>query len=334
MEVGSNLRAMAHVGREVEAIVSIRAAVRTAISKLEPGDSVAVAVSGGADSMALALATRLELNDASNSLHAVIVDHQLQPGSGDIANEVAGRLQKMGIDSVTIKKVDVEVTDGIEASARRARYRALSEFAREKSIRVILLGHTRDDQAETVLLGLARGSGARSLSGMRRESEIYVRPLLEISREETLRACQEAGIEIWSDPHNEDERFLRVRVRRALSLLDEKVGLRMRDSLARSADLLRDDADALDHLANEFFQGIDPSEIEVSELARLPRAVRTRVLRRAIYALGAPAGSLTAEHIAPLEALISDWHGQGESSLPGGVKAMRISGRLSLVRRG
>lgn len=334
MEVGSNLRAMAQSGREIEAIVSIRAAVRNHLAEFKPGDAIAVAVSGGADSMALARATRLEINDTSLSLHAIIIDHQLQSGSGDVATEVAGRLQKIGIDSVTIKKVRVEITDGVESSARRARYTALSEFAKERSLRAILLGHTRDDQAETVLLGLARGSGARSLAGMRSESEIYRRPLLDITREQTLRACHEEGIEIWSDPHNEDERFLRVRVRKALALLEGSMGPGLRDSLARSADLLRDDADALDLYASEFFKGIDPNEIEVLDLARLPRAVRTRVLRLAIYAQGAPAGSLTAEHIAPVEALISDWHGQGESSLPGGVKAMRISGRLSLVRRG
>lgn len=334
MEVGSNLRAMAQSGREIEAIVSIRSAVRACLEKFEPGDAIAVAVSGGADSMALALATRLEIADSSHPLHAIIIDHQLQSGSAEVAAQVQPRLEKIGIDSVTIKKVSVEITDGIESSARRARYDALAEFAKERSIRAILLGHTRDDQAETVLLGLARGSGARSLAGMRSESEIYYRPLLEISREQTLRACHEAGIEVWSDPHNHDERFLRVRARKALTLLEESVGPGIKDSLARSADLLRDDADALDRYASEFFQGIDPKEIEVSQLARLPRAVRTRVLRLAIYVLGAPAGSLTAEHIAPVEALISDWHGQGESSLPGGVKVMRISGRLSLVRRG
>jgi len=331
MEVGSNLRAMAQSGREIEAIVSIRSAVRTCLEKFEPGDAIAVAVSGGADSMALALATRLEIADSSHPLDAIIIDHQLQSGSAEVTAQVKTRLEKIGIDSVTIKKVSVEITDGIESSARRARYNALAEFAKERSIRAILLGHTRD---ETVLLGLARGSGARSLAGMRSESEIYYRPLLEISREQTLRACHEAGIEVWPDPHNHDERFLRARARKALALLEESVGPGIKDSLARSADLLRDDADALDRYASEFFQGIDPREIEVSQLARLPRAVRTRVLRLAIYALGAPAGSLTAEHIAPVEALISDWHGQGESSLPGGVKVMRITGRLSLVRRG
>ncbi|MFZ9221683.1 MAG: tRNA lysidine(34) synthetase TilS [Candidatus Nanopelagicaceae bacterium] len=325
---------MAHDGREMDAIVSIRAAVRTSLAKIEPGDAIAVAVSGGADSMALALAAQRELTDSSHPLHAIIIDHQLQSGSGDVAEVVATRLREMGIESVTIKKVNVEITDGVESSARRARYNALMEFAKEKSIRAILLGHTRDDQAETVLLGLARGSGARSLAGMRGESEIYFRPLLEITREQTLRACEEEGIEVWSDPHNHDEKFLRVRVRRSLSFLDESIGPGIKDSLVRSADLLRDDADALDRYASEFFQGIDPKEIDVSQLARLPRAVRTRVLRLAIYALGAPAGSLTAEHIAPVEALISDWHGQGETSLPGGVKAMRNSGRLSLVRRG
>jgi tRNA(Ile)-lysidine synthase len=325
---------MAQEGREIEAIVSIRAALRAHLATLSPGDAIAVAVSGGADSMALALATQRELAGSSHPIHAIIIDHQLQPDSGDVAEVVALRLRRIGYESVTVRKVNVEITDGVESSARRARYNAFAEFAKENSIAAILLGHTRDDQAETVLLGLARGSGARSLAGMRGKNEIYIRPLLDISREETLRACTEAGIEIWSDPHNQDQRFLRVRARESLAILEASIGPGIKDSLARSADLLRDDADALDHYAKEFFQGIDPKEIEVSRLVGLPRAVRTRVLRLAIYALGAPPGSLTAEHIAPVEALISDWHGQGETSLPGGIKAMRNSGRLSLLRRG
>jgi tRNA(Ile)-lysidine synthase len=194
-----------------------------------------------------------------------------------------------------------------------------------------MLAHTLNDQAENVLLGLARGSGARSLSGMAVENQIYIRPLLKISRQITLAACEEGGIEIWADPHNEDIRFTRVRARKnVLPILEENLGPGITEALARSSDLLRDDADALDGFATEFFNQVDPLNLEVKDLERLPKAIRSRVLRLAIYTAGAPAGSLSAEHIAVAEALISDWHGQKEVALPGNVKLLRNSGRIIL----
>ena len=193
------------------------------------------------------------------------------------------------------------------------------------------LAHTLNDQAENVLLGLARGSGARSLSGMAIENNIYVRPMLKIDRQTTITACQEGGVEIWSDPHNEDLRFTRVRVRNnVLPTLEENLGPGITQALVRSADLLRDDADALDGFANEFFTQIDWMNIKVNDLERLPKAIRSRVLRLAIYKAGSPTGSLSAEHIASAEALISDWHGQKEVALPGNVKLWRNSGTISL----
>ena len=280
--------------------------------------------------MALALATLLESRAHAHHLTALVVDHGLQDASAAIARETKESLERIGIEDVQILTVTVEITDGLESSARRARYRALEDFASNSSLVAILLGHTKNDQAETVLLGLARGSGTRSLSGMSDRKGIFLRPLLHIDRSTTVAACEESGIEFWSDPHNEDERFTRVRIRRLLPELERQIGPGIVDALSRSADLLRDDADALDAMAQRFFDSIDPRDIDVASLAELPRALRTRVLRMAIYALGAPAGSLSADHIAPIEALVSDWHGQGPSSLPGGVKVERKSGRLSL----
>ena len=163
------------------------------------------------------------------------------------------------------------------------------------------------------------------------ENDIYVRPLLKISRQTTEAACQEGGVEFWSDPHNEDLRFARVRTRKnVLPNLEENLGPGITEALVRSADLLRDDADALDSFAREYFAQTDPSNLSVNELERLPKAIRTRVLRLAIYQAGAPSGSLSAEHINGAEALISDWHGQKELSLPGDVKLLRNSGRITL----
>jgi tRNA(Ile)-lysidine synthase len=219
----------------------------------------------------------------------------------------------------------------MEASARRARYAALNEIAESTNAVAIFLGHTRDDQAETVLLGLARGSGTRSLSGMAERIDKYRRPLLSITRSQTEAACKEAGIKYWNDPHNQSMEYARVRVReKVLPLMESEIGPGIADALTRSAKILRDDADALDQWAEEVLDEIDPIELDIETLASLPRAIRSRVIRKAIYLAGAPSGSLSAEHLEPVEALVTAWKGQGPVSLPGGVTVARISGRLSL----
>ena len=316
------------------ATVAIRSAVRECLSSCSAGDTVLVAVSGGADSLALAAALIPETKNMLINLVGVTIDHQLQQNSGEQATKVLAQLSELGIAKVEIIKVDVELVDGLEASARRARYAALDSAAEKYNANLVFLGHTLNDQAESVLLGLARGSGARSLSGMARCTGKYCRPLLEISRSDTLTACAENNLTPWIDPHNSDSQFARVRVRtEALPKLEESIGPGITEALARSADLLRDDADALDGWAAQVAAELDLADLEVNHLADLPKAVRTRVLRMAIYAAGAPMGSITAEHVASVEAFVTSWHGQGACSLPGGVKVSRISGRLSLLSR-
>ena len=316
------------------ATVAIRSAVRDCLSGCSAGDTVLVAVSGGADSLALAAALVPESKNALINLVGVTIDHQLQKNSGDQATKVFAQLSELGISQIEIVKVDVEMIDGLEASARRARYAALDAIAEKCNAKLIFLGHTLNDQAESVLLGLARGSGARSLSGMARCAGKYCRPLLKITRTETLAACAEYSLIPWLDPHNSDSQFARVRVRTtALPKLEETIGPGITEALARSADLLRDDADALDDWANQVAADLDLADLEISLLADLPKAVRTRLLRMAIYAAGAPTGSITADHVASIEAFVTSWHGQGACSLPGGVKVSRISGRLSLLSR-
>ena len=279
--------------------------------------------------MALALALFLEANQSK--VIPVVVDHGLQEGSAQITSQTISKLKAIGYTQVESAVAQVKITDGLEASARRARYQIFNQFIDTYRPKYFLLAHTLNDQAESVLLGLARGSGARSLSGMAVENNIYVRPLLKISRQTTVAACREGGIEIWSDPHNDDLRFARVRTRKnVLPNLEENLGPGITEALVRSADLLRDDADALDSFAREYFAQTDPLNLSVNELERLPKAIRTRVLRLAIYKAGAPTGSLSAEHINGAEALISDWHGQKELSLPGDVKLLRNSGRITL----
>ncbi|MCX6444050.1 MAG: tRNA lysidine(34) synthetase TilS [Actinobacteria bacterium] len=314
-----------------DAIVEIRNAVKAQLAKLEPGDSVLVAVSGGADSLALAYAVLKESETNAIRVQAVTIDHQLQDNSGQQAENASQQLYAMGYTKVFIEKVEVTTESGIEAGARSARYKAISTWAEKEKITKVFLGHTRDDQAETVLLGLARGSGTRSMSGMAIDNGLFVRPLLSITREETEKACAELNLKVWNDPHNFNTEFSRVKVRlHVLPALEENLGPGISAALARSAALLRDDADALDAIAQQEAAQLNLSDLDCEKLSALPRAIRTRILRTALYSSGAPSGSISADHVASVEALVTSWHGQGALSLPGGVKVERISGRLSL----
>jgi len=322
----------------MKATLALRQAVRPWVSAAQ--SKIAIGVSGGADSLALAIATQLEAAAHQVDVVAVIIDHGLQENSDRVAAKASLELTKFGISDVIIKRVSVELVDGMEASARRARYAAFEEVIAEMKPDYFLLAHTLNDQAESVLLGLARGSGSKSLAGMQERNGSYVRPLLHIDRATTLAVCHEHGVEPWQDPHNEDPSYLRVRVRKnILPMMEELLGPGVINALGRTAEILRQDVTALDGYAEEFLERqLDPSggpglELEVSELAALPQAVRIRVLREAIYRCGAPEGSLSAAHIAPIEALVTDWHGQGVISLPGGVKVWRISGRLSFLNQ-
>jgi tRNA(Ile)-lysidine synthase len=325
MGVGSNLVGVST--SNTPNLWEIRKALKPFLNDLT--QTVLFGCSGGADSMALAIALFAECG--GEKVIPVVVDHGLQPNSDQITVKVATQLKTIGYKRVETAVAQVIVTDGLEASARRARYKVFHQFIDSYQPKYFFLAHTLNDQAETALLGLARGSGARSLSGMATQNNFFVRPLLKITRQMSEAACTEAGIDFWSDPHNQDLKFARVRVRKnVLPILEENLGPGVTEALVRTADLLRDDADALDGFANEFFTQIDPKNLKISDLERLPKAIRSRVLRLAIYQVGAPLGSLTAEHIEAAEALISNWHGQKEVSLPGNVKLLRNSGRIIL----
>ncbi|MSW02639.1 MAG: tRNA lysidine(34) synthetase TilS [Actinobacteria bacterium] len=311
---------------------AIRSAVRIWLEKLEAGDLVLVAISGGTDSLSLAYALSLEAPKLAIQIHAVTVDHQLQPGSGKQAEAVVSQMKLLGIET-TIEKVTVDITEGLEASARKARYAALDAIGNKVNAVAIFLGHTRDDQAESVLLGLARGSGTRSLSGMAAQNGKYIRPLLSITRIQTESVCNEFNLDPWNDPHNSDSSFARVRVRReAIPTLEKTIGPGISEALARSAQLLRDDADALDGWAEREIGQLDLADLDCEYLSGLPQAIRSRIIREAIFAAGAPSGSISADHVSLVEALVTSWSGQGASDLPGGVKVERFSGRLSLLR--
>jgi tRNA(Ile)-lysidine synthase len=316
-------------------MIDARRVVRNALAHFEPGDRILLAVSGGADSLLLAAATNLEASKVGIQLSALVVDHQLQNGSGEVALTAQKKLIELGITEAKISQVEVignVGNGGMEAAARRARYEALDAEADRIGAVAIFLGHTEDDLAETVLLGLARGSGTRSLSGMAFHVGRYVRPFLELTRAQVLTACKESGIEFWSDPQNQDLSFARVRVRNEiLPKMEKEIGPGISKALARTSRILREDADALDLIAGDIFASLaDPAQIPIELISELPIAVRKRVIKRAIEAIGAP--TFSAEQILEVEALVGAWKGQGAVALAGGITARRDSGRLTLSK--
>ena len=320
------------------AVARVRSAVRASLRDLPKDSLVLAAVSGGRDSMALADALAFVAAKDQLRAGALIIDHSLQQDSTAVAEQVQQTLQGFGLTPVEVVTVSVDSTGSPEAAARAARYQALDAAAERLDAAAVLLGHTIDDQAETVLLGLARGSGARSLSGMRAQRGIYRRPLLAVDRETTGAACAAAGIKPWDDPHNEDLRFQRVKVRHeVMPVLESQLGPGVGAALARTAELLRDDDDALESWAasaNERAQVAHDTSLrswDCEVMAELPAAVRRRIIRASVLAAGATAGSLRHSQLAAIDALIVDWHGQGPVDLPGGVVAERHCGRLSLV---
>lgn len=357
-------------------VAAVRSAVTAAVADLPDGALVVVACSGGPDSLALAAATAFVADRALRRgprvlrAGAVVVDHGLQPGSADVAARTADACRALGLDPVVVERVRVDGPGGPEAAARDARYAALEAVAARSGAAAVLLGHTLDDQAETVLLRLARGSGARSLAGMPPVRGVLRRPLLGLRRSDTVGVCAALGLVPWEDPTNAgtaDDAPLRSRVRdRVLPLLERELGPGVAGALARTADQLREDADALDELAATLLTAAsrtvpaprpdaapphpgasatpapaddrDPGAagtgglggLDVGVLLGAPVAVRRRALRVAAVRAGCPAGALNRGHVLAVDALLTDWHGQGPLPLPGGVVAARSCGRLLL----
>ncbi|MBO3751846.1 tRNA lysidine(34) synthetase TilS [Streptosporangiaceae bacterium NEAU-GS5] len=315
------------------AVADVRRAVRDSVRDLGAGRLVLVACSGGADSLALAAALGFAAPRAGLRAGLLTVDHGLQAGSDTRAHDLVRLAPRLGLDPARALTIQVGKDGGPEAAARAARYEALSKAAHDLGAAAVLLGHTLNDQAETVLLRLARGSGARSLAGMPEVFGIYRRPFLGITRARTEEACAALGLPVWNDPHNADDAYTRVRVRRdVLPVLEAALGPGVTEALARTARLCRDDADALDDWADEVYAEHTLS-LPVSALSVLPAAVRRRVIQRAAIAAGAPASALAAVHIQEVDRLVTDWHGQRAVDLPGGVGAVRRYGTLIFASR-
>lgn len=299
---------------------------------LGAGEPVVVACSGGADSLALVAAA---VRTADRPVIGVTVDHGLQDGSAAQAARVVEQMAGLGVAETLTATVQVQAAgQGPEAAAREARYAVLEQVAERVGSSRVLLGHTLDDQAETVLLGLTRGSGARSLRGMRAAFDVFVRPLLEVRRADTEGACRELGLEWWQDPHNADPRFTRARVRHdVLPVLERELGPGVAESLARTARLLNEDTMALDALAEaEHARLAHAHTLPVADLRPLPAGVRLRVLRLAALAAGATASELFEVHLRALDDQVhNDTHLPKQVQLPGHVTAVRSGATLAFT---
>lgn len=327
-------------GRLAGAVAQVRVAVRRDLGDLAAGSLVLVGCSGGADSVALAAALAFVAPRLSLAAGLVTVDHAWAAGSDERARAVAALGHRLGLEPVDILTAPSARSEGAARDVRRA---ALLAAAERHGASAVLLAHTLDDQAETVLMRLARGSGARSLAGMPRRDGLVRRPLLDVRRATTRAACLAGGLEVWDDPTNADPAFTRARVRhRILPALEDELGPGIALALARTADLLRDDADALDADAGIALaaarDGADTLAetlaLRVAVLAGLRPAVRGRVLRDAALAAGCPPTALNAGHVRAVDALVTDWHGQRAVALPGGVTARRRHGIVILGRDG
>lgn len=315
--------------------------------------------------MALAAATGFLTRKGSIAGAAVVVDHGLQQDSSRVARDAASLCARFGLAPVLVRRVRVDRSGGPEAAARSARYEALTQVAHELGASAVMLGHTMDDQAETVLLALARGSGPRSLAGMPAHRGIFRRPLLSlprsVARAAAVDSLEDLGLgpdRIWSDPHNADPAYLRARVRHeVLPLLADVLGPGVPGALARSAAILAEDALVLEQAADKLFArarctpapepgnlAVAPCDpvglgavdvliaLDVATLAAEPTAVRLRALLAAARVAGCPASALSRAHAQAMDEAISRWRGQGPVSLPAGRVVIRRCGRLILGR--
>lgn len=307
------------------AVAALRAAVATfATEHLGTADSWCVALSGGADSLALTGIAATMLPTA-----ALIVDHGLQPGSAEVAAVAKRQAKQLGCVDAQVLCVQVDGDGGPEAAARNARYRALADV---RGDRPVLLAHTLDDQAETVLLGLGRGSGARSIAGMRPYDPPWCRPLLGIRRETTHAACAELGLTAWHDPHNVDRRFARSRLRHeVLPLLEQVLGGGVAEALARTATALRGDTELIDSLIEQAMgRAATGDGLDVAVLTALPDPVRRGVIRSWLLAGGAI--GLTDKQIRGVDTLVTAWRGQGGVAVGSALRNQRlVAGRAGGV---
>lgn len=287
-------------------------------------DTVLVGFSGGADSLALLAAVAFEAKKFSIEPIAVIIDHGLQESSQSVALNAKLTAESLGVKAI-IRKVSVGTEGGLENAAREARYQAFSEVREELNASYLLLGHNLNDQAESVLLGLMRGSGPRSIAGMQEVTDWILRPFLTISGEQLRQACEDQGLEFWDDPHNDDPRFARVEIRKILNELEASGSAGVIESLARTAEQMQEAEAIIQPLIEGLVSGIeDKSSVEIEFLEKLDTAYRRRVIHRLAVLNSA---ELARVHVLEIEKLVTNWHGQKPLNLPG-ITVSRVGTHL------
>lgn len=323
-------------------VASARKAVRVSLKKLLDEQRkhahngqvrIFVGLSGGADSLALADALAFEAPKMAIRVGAIVVDHALQDGSNEVAQKACEQAKQMGLDPVYLEKVKItQSSNGLEADARKARYAAFDRVLQAEGAVRIFVAHTLNDQAETVLLGLARGSGAKSLSGMREDTGKIMRPFLKITAEQTRQVCLVRNLVPWNDPHNMDVKYRRVRVRReVMPMLEDALNPRISHALARTADLLQEDDESLmyliDCLLDQMIERLSQGEciVEVAQLQQKPDGLVRKVLWRVCQRCFGV--NLSREHVLMVSALVTQWHGQGPVFLSSLV-VVREAGKL------
>jgi tRNA(Ile)-lysidine synthase len=320
--------------RLTPAIADVRRAVRETLSKLNlaAGDTILVAVSGGGDSLALASATLFEATKMKLTVTAAIVDHGLQQNSDVVAQNAKQACEALGLKPVLVSRVSVtQAGAGLEAAARVARYQELENMRVQIGARYIFLGHNLGDQAETVLLGLVRGSGLSALSGMREidEGRKLIRPLLWLTRSQLRQSVLDQGLKIWDDPQNFDEDFTRVKVRRMLTEFELELAPGIAESLAKTAFLVQESEDYLLGQADQLMlQAISDGGYSIELLAKAQVGLRRKTLH--LIALAQGAKSLSRSQVLEIDALITNWHGQKPLSLSG-ITVERVNNQLVLL---
>lgn len=299
-------------------------------ANVKPNESIGVAVSGGADSSALLLGlSKIYKGDKARFVHVLTVDHQLQAETAIVSQDVADFGASLGFHVHTVPVSIVNSGEGLESDARRARYEALSNLAEENDLSVILLGHTKSDQAEQVMLGLLRGSGTKSLGGMPKQRGIFLRPFLSgLNREDTVSVCDENKYHYWSDPHNDLKIYRRVAIRKLISAVEKETGESIVNPLVRSAQINREDAEALDAFVSIAEPKVVASDWSTSILLDFPTAVRKRLYRKKLAELGAKSDKLTFDLMNRVEDLLLNWKGQGAISINGGYTVNRKNDKI------
>lgn len=307
-----------------------RNAVKKSLSTIDSSSRIGVGCSGGADSSAILFAlSTIYHGDSASKVHVLIVDHQLQEITADISKNVFETASALGFTPHILPVNVVSTNNGAESDARNARYEAFENAAKNYNLSTILIGHTKNDQAEQTFLGLLRGSGTRSLSGIRENRGIYSRPFLNsLSRSDTQKVCEENNYDYWCDPHNDLLVYKRVGIRKMIKEVEKTTDTNIVDPLVRTAQISAEDADALDFYTEMSYAQIETSDWTVEEISKTPIAIRKRVYRKKLSELGAKTDSISFEISNRIDDFIVNWNGQKEVHISNGIKVSRVNGKI------